>query len=263
MPNPEPLSKPMATQEFYIRNASETEAHGPFTQEQLVSLAEAGKVDPQTLYYEAGTEQWIAIGANADLKASIFPEKRRLTIKPKDHIDSVNAASDMAPPLSVDDMLAAAEGRTSETKGKRDKNIAYERAARIGRYACTIMLAISAAGLLMPSIEEIVGFNWEVLIETPCVYFGFVDLFLAFALILGATSVYPIIRFRAALGIGFLSIIFWCTPGTVDIVPILTLTAGAIGLYLSTIFVGYFTLALASSIGLAGMAAFTYYMAAH
>ena len=86
----------MATQEFYIRNASETEAHGPFTLEQLVSLAEAGKVDPQTLYYEAGTEQWIVIGANADLKAVIFPEKRRLTIKPKDSIHSVNAPPDSA-----------------------------------------------------------------------------------------------------------------------------------------------------------------------
>jgi len=263
MTNPEPLSKSMATQEFYIRNASETEAHGPFTQEQLVSLAEAGKVDPQTLYYEAGTEQWIAIGANADLKASIFPEKRRLTIKPKDNLDLVNAAADMAPPLSVDDMLAAAEGRTSETKSKRDKNIAYERAALIGRYACLAMLAISAGGLLMPSIEEIVAFNWPVLIETPCVYFGFVDLFLAFALLLGATTVYPVIRFRAALGIGFLGIIFWCAPGAVDLVPIITLTAGAVGLYLSTIFVSYFALGLSSSVGLAGMMAFAYYMAAH
>ena len=124
-------------------------------------------------------------------------------------------------------------------------------------------LAVSAAGLLMPSIEEIVGFDWQTLIETPCVYFGFVDLFLAFALVLGATTVYPIIRFRAALGIGFLGIIFWCIPGTVDLVPIITLTAGAIGLYLSTIFVSYFALALASSIGLAGMMAFAYYMAAH
>ena len=109
MSNPETPSKAMATQEFYIRNASETEAHGPFTQEQLVSLAEAGKVDPQTLYYEAGTEQWISIAANAELKASVFPEKRRLTIKPKDSIESVNAPAESAPPLSVDDMLAAAE----------------------------------------------------------------------------------------------------------------------------------------------------------
>src|SRR5262245_53214568 len=148
MRNPESLSKPMATQEFYIRNASETEAHGPFTQEQLVSLAEAGKVDQQTLYYEAGTEQWIAIGANAELKATVFPEKRVLTIKPKDRIESVNAAADLAPPLSVNDMLAAAEGRTAETKDKRDKTISMERAARIGRYACIFMLFLSMSGLL-------------------------------------------------------------------------------------------------------------------
>jgi len=257
MSNPEPLSTAMATQEFYIRNASETEAHGPFTQEQLVSLAEAGKVDPQTLYYEAGTEQWIAIGANADLKGSIFPEKRRLTIKPKDHIDSVNAAADTTPPLSVDDMLAAAEGRTSETRNKRDKNIAYERAARIGQYACLAMLALSAGGLLIPSIEEIVAFDWQTLVATPRVYFGFIDLFLAFGLLLGATSAYPVIRFRAAVGVGFLGIIFWCDG---QIVPVITLSAGAVGLYLSTIFVGYISLALSSAVGLAGMLAFAYYM---
>ena len=256
MTNPEPPSTPMATQEFYIRNASETEAHGPFTQEQLVSLAEAGKVDPQTLYYEAGTEQWIAIGANADLKVIIFPEKRRLTIKPKDHFDAVNAPVS-APPLSVDDMLAAAEGRTSETRSKRDKTIAYERAARIGRYACMIMLALSAGGLLVPSIEEIVAFDWPTLMATPRVYFGFLDLFLAFALLLGATNAYPVIRFRAALGVGFLGIIFWCDG---QVVPIATLSAGALGLYLSTIFVSYIALALSSAIGLAGMLAFAYYM---
>jgi hypothetical protein len=257
MTNPEPTSTPMATQEFYIRNASETEAHGPFTQEQLVSLAEAGKVDPQTLYYEAGTEQWIAIAANAELKAVIFPEKRRLTIKPKDKIESVNAPDGGAPPLSVDDMLAAAEGRTSETRSKRDKTVSYERAARIGRYACMIMLALSAGGLLIPSIEDIVAFDWQALVATPRVYFGFLDLFLAFALLLGATSAYPVIRFRAALGVGFLGIIFWCDG---QVIPIITLSAGALGLYLSTIFVSYITLALASGVGLAGMLAFAYYM---
>ena len=130
----------MATQEFYIRNASETEAHGPFTQEQLVSLAEAGKVDPQTLYYEAGTEQWIAIGANADLKAVIFPEKRRLTIKPKDRIDAVNAPVDSAPPLSVDDMLAAI-ARSAEEKFELNQVLIVHRLGTIG--ACdSVLLAI-------------------------------------------------------------------------------------------------------------------------
>ena len=249
----------MATQEFYIRNASETEAHGPFTLEQLVSLAEAGKVDPQTLYYEAGTEQWIVIGANADLKAVIFPEKRRLTIKPKDSVHSVNAPADTTPPLSVDDMLAAAEGRTSETRSKRDKNISYERAAAIGRYACMLMLAISAGGLLIPSIEEIVNFDWQSLVATPTAYFGFIDLFLAFGLLLGATSAYPLIRFRAAMGVGFLGIVFWCQG---QVVPVITLSVGALGLYLSTIFVSYIALGLAAGLGLAGMAAFAYYIIA-
>jgi hypothetical protein len=247
----------MATQEFYIRNASETEAHGPFTQEQLVSLAEAGKVDPQTLYYEAGTEQWISIGANADLKAIVFPEKRRLTIKPKDRIESVNAAADLAPPLSVNDMLAAAEGRTAETRDKRDKSISMERAARLGRYACIIMLFLSASGLLVPWIEQIVSFDWQTLVAQPTVYFGFFDFFLMIFLLLGEMSLYPVVRFRCALGLGFLAIIFWCQG---EVVPIITLAAGAFGLYLSTIFVSYVALALFSGIGLAGMLAFAYYM---
>jgi hypothetical protein len=247
----------MATQEFYIRNASETEAHGPFTQEQLVSLAEAGKVDQQTLYYEAGTEQWIALGANADLKAIVFPEKRVLTIKPKDRIESVNAAADLAPPLSVNDMLAAAEGRTAETRSKRDKTISMERAARIGRYACIAMLFLSMSGLLVPSIEEIVMFDVQALLANPFVYFGVFDLGLMVFLLLGEMSLYPVVRFRCALGIGFLGILFWCQG---EVVPIATMAAGAVGLYLSTIFVSYITLALASGVGLVGMMAFAYYM---
>ncbi|MFT3782214.1 MAG: DUF4339 domain-containing protein [Nibricoccus sp.] len=257
MPNPEPVSKSMATQEFYIRNASETEAHGPFTQEQLVSLAEAGKVDPQTLYYEAGTEQWIAIGANADLKAVVFPEKRRLTIKPKDRIESVNAAADLAPPLSVNDMLAAAEGRTAETKDKRDKTIGMERAARLGRYACIVMLFLSMAGLLAPSIDSIVAFDVHALVSNPFIYFGVCDLLLMLFLLLGEMALYPVVRFRCALGLGFLAIMFWCQG---EVVPIATLAAGSAGLYLSTIFVSYVALALFSGIGLMGMLAFAYYM---
>lgn len=247
----------MATQEFYIRNASETEAHGPFTQEQLVSLAEAGKVDPQTLYYEAGTEQWIAINANADLKAVVFPEKRRLTVKPKDRIDAVNSGADLAPPISVDDMLAAAEGRTRETRDKRDKTIVMERAARIGRYACTAMLFLSMAGLLGPWIEQIVSFDWPTLVSQPVVYFGVFDLGLMLFLLLGEFAMYPVVRFRCALGLGFLGVIFWCQG---QVVPIYTLAAGAIGLYLSTIFVSYLALAVVSGIGLAGMLAFAYFM---
>lgn len=247
----------MATQEFYIRTASETEAHGPFTQEQLVSLAEAGKVDPQTLYYEATTEQWVSIGSNPDLKAVVFPEKRRLTVKPKDRIATLNAGPDTNPPITVNDMLAAAEGRTAETRDKRDRNISYERAAKIGRYACILMLVVSAAALLSPSIDLIVAFDTNTLMTQPFIYLGALDLLLALMLMLGVVSLYPFIRFRAALGIGFLGFVFW-TQG--QIVPCLALIAGSVGLYLTTVFLSYIMLGLAVGVGLAGMAGFAYYM---
>jgi GYF domain 2 len=247
----------MATQEFYIRTASETEAHGPFTQEQLVSLAEAGKVDPQTLYYEATTEQWISISSNPELKAAIFPEKRRLTVKPKDRITTLNEKVDTNPPITVTDMLAAAEGRTSDTKDKRDRSISMERAAKIGRYACTAMLLVSAISLLLPSIDLIVAMDVPKLLVDPNVYLGAIDLILVLLLILGVVSVYPFIRFRAMFAVGFLGLVFWSQG---QIVPLLAVAAGSLGLYLTTVFVSYAGLGLSVGLGLAGMLGFAYYM---
>jgi hypothetical protein len=63
----------MATQEFYVRGVNDTEARGPFTVEQLVTLGEIGQIDTETLYYEASTEQWAAISANEELKNAVFP----------------------------------------------------------------------------------------------------------------------------------------------------------------------------------------------
>ncbi len=249
----------MATQEFYIRTASETEAHGPFTQEQLVSLAEAGKVDPQTLYYEAATEQWIALGTNAELRAAVFPEKKRLTIKPKDRIATLNAGPDTHPPITVDEMLAAAEGRTADTADKRDKTVAFERAARIGRYATIAMLLIQAVSLLAPSIDLLVEFDLGKIAGHPYVYFGLIDLFLALMLGLGAVSVYPFVRFRAALGLGFLGVMFWMQMPN-PFVPVLVAAAASVGLYLSTVFVSYLALGVAVGVGLAGSLGFAYYM---
>lgn len=247
----------MATQEFYIRTASETEAHGPFTQEQLASLAEAGKVDPQTLYYEANTEQWVSIGSNAELKTAIFPEKRRLTVKAKDRVATLNSGADTNPPITVTDMLAAAEGRTSDTRDKRDRIVVMERAAKIGRYACMLMLLISVASLLLPSIDAIAALETTQLALNPFVYLGVIDFALFLLLLLGVVAVYPFIRFRAMLAIGFLGLIFW-TQG--QVVPLAAVVAGSLGLYLTTVFVSYIGLGLSVGLGLAGLLGFAYYM---
>jgi hypothetical protein len=108
----------MGTQEIYIRNANDTEARGPFQAAQVADLAEAGQVTAATLIYDATTEQWVELNTNAELMAVVFPPKKKLAFKAKE-IASLNVKEDTAKPISVDDMLAAAEGRTADTKGKQ------------------------------------------------------------------------------------------------------------------------------------------------
>src|ERR1700689_3162580 len=121
----------MATQEYYIRESSENEARGPFNLEQLVSLAETGQVTIETLWYDAAVEDWTSIGATDNLRSTLFPEKRKLRMKAKDITPQTKASNELAP-ITVQDMLAGAEGRTTETKDKIDPAIAQPKADRIG-----------------------------------------------------------------------------------------------------------------------------------
>src|SRR5471030_3169856 len=136
----------MAPKEFYIRSPSETEARGPFNLEQVISLAEAGQVTAETLYYDAATEQWVAVGANAEVKLAVFPEKKKLGIKRDAKVATLNKESDSDAPISVNDMLAAAEGRTDDTKGKADPAIAMARCAKAGMWSAIVALILAAVG---------------------------------------------------------------------------------------------------------------------
>jgi len=80
----------MAPQEFYIRHASETEARGPFSLEQLVSLAETGSVTVETLYYDATTEQSGGHRRQPDRQGGNFSREEELTIKAKEQLPSLN-----------------------------------------------------------------------------------------------------------------------------------------------------------------------------
>lgn len=71
----------MAEEEYFVRQPDSENARGPFSLEKLLSLAEAGQVDRQTLVYEAASESWKPLGENAELCAKIFPEKRKLTLR--------------------------------------------------------------------------------------------------------------------------------------------------------------------------------------
>ncbi|HNC24290.1 MAG TPA: GYF domain-containing protein [Opitutaceae bacterium] len=247
----------MAIEEIYIRNETETEARGPFNLEQLVTLAENGQVTAETLYYDAGTEQWVALGSNQDMLGQVFPQKKKLKIKTKVKMESLNQESESAAPITVDDMLAAAEGRTAETAGRADPMIAMARAAAIGRWAIVLMLILAAAGEALPSVDAIMSVDVAKLMGHPLVALGAVDLILAVVLALGVVSIYPFIRFRAALGLGFLGFIFWVHGQPMSI---LALAGGSLGLYVSTVFVSYAPVLFFGALGIVGLGAVSWFL---
>ncbi|MBL9201038.1 MAG: DUF4339 domain-containing protein [Opitutaceae bacterium] len=224
----------MATQEpqeIYIRNPTETEARGPFTAQQVADLAEVGQVTPESLYYDAATEQWVPLNGNVALMAVVFPAKKKLALKAKE-IDSLNVKEDTVRPITVDDMLAAAEGRTADTKDKADPSVARARAARLGLWGAILALVLAAAAEILPASAALISMEGAQLIANPLVILGVVDLVLAVLLGLGMTTLYPFVRFRAALGLGWLGLTYMM-QGLQE--PLLYAAAGSIGLYLCTL----------------------------
>jgi hypothetical protein len=246
----------MATQEYYIREASENEARGPFNIEQLVSLAETGQVTVETLWYDAALEDWTAIGATEDLKTALFPEKRKLRMKARDAA-SATKRSEMLAPITIEEMLAGAEGRTAETRHRVDPAIMQAHAARIGMWAAVLCLVIAAAGELLPAADAIQALDWNKLAEQPLVLLGAIDLFTATMLGLGVVAFYPFVRFRAALGLGLYGFVYF-TQG-LDL-PLIAAIGGSLGLYLATVCVNMFPVFVVSLLGIAGMAGTSYYL---
>jgi hypothetical protein len=239
----------MATQELYIRNETDTEARGPFTAQQLADLGEAGQVTQATLIYDATTEQWVALSANAELLALVFPEKRKLSLKAKE-IKTLNKADDDAKPITVNDMLDAAEGRTEDTKGKSDPEIDMMRAAKVGMIGAIVTLVAAAAAEILPGTDALISMDPAKLLASPLVLLGVLDIGFAVLLGLGMTSLYPVVRFRAALGLGLMGFMFYAQGMST---ALLAVAAGSAGLYLCTVFVHLIPAIVAAAAGVGGM----------
>lgn len=237
--------------EYYVRGINDAEARGPFNTDQLASLAEAGQLTADTYYYDDATEQWLTLESNPELKAKIWPEKKKLGFKEKD-FKPVNKDDPNAPAITVQQFLDAAEGKTDDTKGKKDKSLEMMKAAMWGTRGAAIILLISAVALMLPGIEAIMSFDVAKMLEKPLMILGVVDLVLGVLLLLGLITLYPFVRFRAVFGLGFLGFILWTQGNPTAIVA---LAAGSAGLYFSTIFVSYIPLAVALLAGIGGMAA--------
>ena len=135
-------------QEFYIRKEGDEDSRGPFTLEQLASLVEAGQIDRQTFYYDSIAEKWVEIQSNPELIATLFPTKRKLSVRQKEIGAAINTKpTEDEQPITVEGMLAAAEGNTDETRGKRNRSSDRARAAQWGMRTLGLMSLTSAAGV--------------------------------------------------------------------------------------------------------------------
>jgi hypothetical protein len=249
----------MATQELYIRNANETEARGPFSADQVASLAEAGQVTAETLVYDAGTEQWVALNTNPELMAAVFPEKKKLVLKAKE-IKTLNKPDENAKAITVNDMLAAAEGRTDDTKGKSDPQIAMMKAAKVGMIGATVTVLLAAAAEILPSTDVLLSGDPVKIAGHPLVVLGVLDVFLTVMLGLGMASLYPFVRFRAALGFGLAGFIFYAQGLSL---PLMQVAVGSAGLYLCTVFVSMVPAIVSAAAGIGGMGTLAWYFLSH
>jgi hypothetical protein len=249
----------MSTQEFYIRGPADTDARGPFTVEQLVTLGETGGIDTDTLFYDAATEQWAPIATNEKVKSLVFPERKRLSVRPKQHVTMLNVQQEEHRPITVGQMLAAAEGRTDDTKDKRGFIEIQERSARAGLAAATLIFLCSAAAFVVPHIDLVMKMDLAGMTGYPLIFLGLVDLVCAVLLALGMAVIYPFIRFRAAFGIGFLGLLYWL-QGQPRMA--LLIVVGSVGLYFCTVALSYLPVLLSAVLGLVGLGGFAYYILA-
>ena len=239
----------MDLEALYIRNPSESEARGPFTARQVADLADAGQVTPQTLVFEASTQQWVTVGSLPDLMKLALPEKKKLTLKAKE-FKPLNQPDALEKKFDVQDMLNAAEGRTDETASRRDPTEAMARAAAVGRYGAILGLLLAATAALFPVRDALLALDFSKLTAQPLACVGFFDLALALLLALGVTSLYPLTRFRAAAGLGLVGFTYYAQGFGMELA--LT-TFGCAGIFFCTIVIRMVPALVAAVLSVGGM----------
>lgn len=197
--------------EYFIRYPDSEEAKGPYNVEQLQSLSEAKKVNGDTLYYDDDKEVWLAIRGNAGLNEELFPAEKKLSLKRDsgENLNHINNPEEESKNITVEEILAAAEGDTEETKGKTARGKWKHRTIGYTSFALTLTFILSTLGLAFLHLDTIQTLNPELILKNPFVIIAAVDLFLTICLALSVTTVYPIIRFRAMAGLAFMSLYFY------------------------------------------------------
>lgn len=262
----------MPQEEYYVRAPDSETARGPYPLDKLVSLAEAGQIDRESLYYDDEKEAWTPVVENPDLTAALFPEKKKLGLRTRTEAgpDALDVADTARPQVTVEQMLAAARGDTEETRHLTEQRRWEDRSASAIPPLLALTMLLSAASLIYPSwkvVEPLVqgyeGASWTDILEQPLPLVGAVDLLFAFLMMLAATGSYRFLRIRVMLGLGFFGFMGYAAfaagqaSGLVLLASALLFSAGVFTATLTLRFAVMVASITAAILGVAGYAVFT------
>lgn len=248
--------------DYYIRTPEQDESRGPFNISKLLTLAEAGQVTENTLYYDEEKEEWIPIGLNEELEAQVFPKSESLSLRIGRSSDGEISPDDSTDEdkIEVENLLKAAEADTEETRHLKRSQKSFERAVALASMTLGLMMILSSISFLVPHLDAIQGAvnegNYGNLINYPFLLVGIFDLIMAVLLLLSVTEVYPLVRGRAMLGLGFGVYLGWALG---DPFIMLGFGLGGAGLFLATISQRFSLMILAIVIGIGGNGALAFF----
>jgi len=228
--------------EYYIRQPDDDEARGPFTLAQLASLADTGGLDSSTLYFEAGSEQWIPMVEADELGILLRGARKRkvaqtgMSVQGGDSRDNSSA-----------DGGAGAEGGTG-------RNACASLEAKVVRVFLFASAAVFFLAAILP-LQSSDGIYALILYLQPFFWLGVVDVLLgAFAGVLMRRFAW-VIRLRAALGLGFLGVLFWLVG---PVYGVALAVIASVCLWLATILGSRRALLINAIAGLAALAGLAY-----
>ncbi len=241
--------------DYYIRTPEQDESRGPFDPIKLQTLAEAGQITQNSLYYDETKEEWVPIALNAELCAQVFPMREKLALKVAKKQEELAKEEAIRDPggLNVEEMLDAADGNTTEKKSIKEREKSFNKAAALSAPSLGIMMMASAVFLLYPNFSVIKNLYetgaYASLINFPFIFIGLFDFLMGIFLFLAVTEVYPLLRGRSMLTLGFGVYVGWALGD-----PILMGVSGAagLGIFLATITQSYSVMLLALALGIGG-----------
>ncbi|MBK1876599.1 hypothetical protein [Pelagicoccus mobilis] len=310
--------------EYYIRREGDEDASGPFDIDQISSLIEANKLDANAYYYDIETESWLLISSNQELMDTLFPKKRKLTLRTpeveaekkrqaeeeaakvaaaaeaekqaaeatgdsesdqpeseegtsasdsEDSPETATTAKEEEPEpkkkkgkkkkgdeeeerkkLEVTKMLALAEGRADDPSGKspREKQAAV---AFIGLRLLALFFLSSILAMAYIEKDLLLTADAIAMAKSPFIIVAVFDAIVLVTLLLQVTEVYPLLRFRAAIGAGFLTLLF---ASSGDMIPLLSNLLLMAAIYFTSAIIKIRFLIGCGVAGLAGILGYVY-----